>query len=110
MMSLFSKSKININIFTIENRDRTNLRNFDISVAGGFQISERSEDLLSIFEEDQEIVCFSSIDELHSKSVYYLKKDSIREKIALAGYNKITNGNNTLLDRVNKIIEIVNKL
>ena len=107
MMSAFSNTKININIFTIENRDRINPRNYDIAVAGGFQISERSAEVLEVFEEDKEIVCFESPEELESKCAYYLKHDSLREKIALAGYNKIINGKNSLIDRAREISNVI---
>ena len=107
MANLFSKTKININILTIENRDTTNLRNFEIAAAGGFQLSERSDQILDLFKEDEEIVCFSSPEELKSKCSYYLKNQSLREKIALAGYNKLINGNNSLVDRTKQIINTI---
>jgi spore maturation protein CgeB len=107
MMSTFSKSKININILTRENRDTTNLRNYEIAIAGGFQLSERSSEVLEIFNEDVEIVCFSTPEELKSKCEFYLKNDNLREKIALAGYHRIINGNNSLIDRVKQIVDII---
>ena len=108
MMQVFLKSKININIFTIENRDLINPRNFDLSVAGAFQLSERSNELLEVFEEDKDIVCFSSNEELKSKTDFYLKNDTLRDKIRFSAYKKISNGNFTLYDRVKKIIDVVN--
>lgn len=105
MMNIFSKTKININILTIENRDRINPRNYDIAIAGGFQLSERSEAVSEVFEEDKDIVCFGSPDELASKCDYYLKNEEARKKIALAGEQKILNGNNRLLDRVREIAD-----
>lgn len=104
MMKIMSASKINLNILTIENRDSNNFRNYEIPASGGFQISERSDVILELFEEDKEIVCFSSQEELKSKCDFYLKNDSIREQIALAGYKRLIGGNNSLKDRVRQII------
>jgi spore maturation protein CgeB len=104
MMLIFARTKININILTIENRDRVNPRNFDIAVAGGFQLSERTDEVLEVFKEDVDIACFSSSEELKSKAEFYLKNDNLREKIALAGYKKIVNGNFSLVDRMKHIV------
>ena len=109
MAKIFSETKININILTIENRDQTNFRNFEIPACGGFQISERSDQLLELFKEDIEIVCFSSADELLDKCKFYLRNENARQKIAIAGYKKVTEGKNTTIDRVNTIIELIKK-
>jgi spore maturation protein CgeB len=101
----FYKSKININILTLENRDTTNLRNFEIPASGAFQLSERSDEILNLFEEDKEIVCFSSKEELFDKYKFYLKNDNLREKIAIAGQNKIFTTKNSLTDRLTQIID-----
>lgn len=108
MMSLFANTKININILTKENRDTTNLRNYEIPAAGAFQLSERSDAILDMYKEDEEIVCFDNQEELISKCKYYLENDSLRNKIAIAGYNKLILGENSLIHRVKQIVEIVN--
>lgn len=107
MNRIFQYSKININILTIENRDVNNLRNFEIPAAGGFQLSERSDSILNLFKEDNEIVCFSSKEELLSKYKFYLKNENLREKIAAAGQKKVFNTKNSLIDR---LLQIINKI
>lgn len=109
MADLFSTTKININIFTIENRDRVNPRSYDIAASSGFQISERSDELLEVFVEGVDLVCFSTPEELQSKVTYYLQNDALRERIALAGYKKIVGGKNSLQDRVDEIAQIIQK-
>lgn len=108
MMKIMSVSKININILTVENRDINNFRNYEIPASGGFQMSERSEFIQDLFEEDKEIVCFSSPEELKSKCDFYLKHDSLREKIAIAGYNKLIKGGNSLQNRLKQMIDVIN--
>ena len=104
MMEVFVSSKINVNILTLENRDTTNFRNFEIPAAGGFQLSERSDEILQLFDEDKEIVCFGSADELKSKCAYYLKNETERRRIASNGYDRLIGSNNSIIDRAKQIL------
>lgn len=108
MVNIFSTTKINLNILTIENRDRVNPRNFDIAVAKGFQLSERTEEVLELFKEDVDIACFDSPEELKDKYDFYIKKDNLREKMAISSYRKIIGGNNSLVDRLRHIVDKTN--
>ena len=107
MMHVFATSKVNINILTIENRDTTNLRNFEIPAAGGFQLSERSSEILQLFDEDKEIVCFGCEDELKEKVDYYLKNEVERQKIARQGYQRLISCNHSIVDRAKQILDPV---
>lgn len=107
MMKVIISSKINLNILTKENRDTTNIRNFEIPACSGFQLSERANEILELFEEDKEIVCFETVDELISKCRYYLKNESERERIAFNGYQRLISGNHTILDRAKQILQTV---
>lgn len=109
MMKIFSTSKININLLTIENRDTSNLRNFEIPAANGFQLAERSERLLNLFEEEKNIAFFSSPDELKDKYNFYIKNDKERIRIASEGFRFIMDNSHSLNDRIKRIIKIVDK-
>lgn len=104
MCKVINASKINLNLLTKENRDTTNIRNFEIPACGGFQLSERSNEILELFEEDKEIVCFEAMEELISKCKYYLKHKSERETIRLNGYQRLIQGKHTMLDRAKQIV------
>jgi spore maturation protein CgeB len=106
MNLIFQKSKININLLTIENFDQTNFRNFEIPAMRSFQISERTEMIQSLFEEDKEIVLFSSIDELKSKTDFYLKNDTIREKIAHKGFERLLKSDYSIDNRVKQFLKL----
>jgi len=103
MMELFARTKINVNILTQENRDTTNLRNFEVPAAGAFQLSERSNEVLGLFVEGKEIACFGSAEELLSASRRYLNDDASREAVAIAGYDRLVNGNHGIVDRARQI-------
>lgn len=104
MCKVICLSKINLNILTKENRDTTNVRNFEIAACSGFQLSERSKEILQLFEEDKAIVCFETPEELVSKCEYYLRNKVERDKIRLNGYNMLLKGNHTMVDRANEIL------
>ena len=101
---MISASKININILTQENRDTTNCRNFEILACKGFQLAERSEDLLSIFEDKKDLSVFSTPNDLHDRCEYYLHNIDEREAIRNNGYKKLINGKHTMSDRANQLI------
>jgi spore maturation protein CgeB len=110
MLSIFSGSKINLNILTKENRDTTNLRNFEIPATRAFQLAERSDDLLKLFEEDKEVVCFSGDEELRSKCEFYINNDASRKKIAQAGYDRLIKSRYTLDARLEMVINSVREI
>jgi spore maturation protein CgeB len=107
MMGIFRRSGINVNILTVENRDTSNMRNFEIPAAKGFQLCERSAVVQELFEEDREIVLFESTEELVDKVRYYLRCNSAREAIALAGYERIVRGGHSLADRMREVLHVL---
>lgn len=104
LSKVVSSSKININILTIENRDTTNIRNFEIPACAGFQLCERSPVIMQLFEDDQEIAFYSTPDELKAQCIFYLSNEHQREQIRLAGYRRLTKDRHAMKDRVNSIV------
>lgn len=104
MRKMIQNSKININILTTENRDAINMRTFEIPACAGFQLSERSDDILELFDEGKEIACFASPEELRDKCRYYLANDAERRRISQNGHARLLAGNNTMLDRAKEIL------
>ena len=70
----------NEDVFTIK------LRDFDAPMSGALYITHRNPDLLDLFEENREIVCYASIDECVQKIRYYLDHPNEMQKIAEAGF------------------------
>lgn len=90
MNNLIARSNISLNMFTADNRDRTNFRNFEIPSQFSFQICERSDDICEIFGEDLGIVCFSTIDELKDKVGFYFLNEYSRSRITSKSYNIVS--------------------
>lgn len=82
--------------------DKITSRTFHIPACGGFMIHERSEELADYFEEDKEIVCYSSNEELSLKCKYYLENENERLKIAQKGYER-SQRDHTLIKRAEVI-------
>lgn len=101
-------SKIILNIIRKQNIPSHNMRTFEAPACKAFVLSTRTEELKDFFEEDKEIVCFSSPEELKEKIDFYLKNDNLRKQIAEAGYNKVKN--HTYLEREKKILEVYEEL
>ncbi len=66
--------------------DETTTRTYEIPACGGFMLHERNDEVLELFEEGKEIVCFSSIEELVETIIYYLAHAQERQAIATGGH------------------------
>ncbi|PLX85732.1 MAG: hypothetical protein C0617_03370 [Desulfuromonas sp.] len=95
LVKIFSRSKINLGLSACGDPQSTGsrilqvrLRDFEVPMSGGFYVVEYMEELEQFFEVGKEIVCYSCLDDLTEKIKYYLRNDSEREKIRLAGYER----------------------
>ena len=98
-------SKINLNFLRDQNKGSHNMRTFEVVGCGGFLLTERSEEQLEFFEEDKEIACFSTPEELREKIEFYLPRDGLRRKMAEAAHRKVAQGH-TYRDRAKRILEV----
>jgi len=100
-------SKICLNILTPENRDQSNLRNFEIPACKGFQLAQHSEQILRIFRENESIACYQGPEEMREKVIYFLQHSEQRKAIQEKGYELVTNGGHSFVDRCRSILEQV---
>lgn len=116
----YSNAKINLNIHRSFD-DKTlglnsqnikavspNNRIFDISAAGGFQITDYREDLDRFYKIGEEIVVYNNINDLIDKIDYYLGHDEERKRIAENAYQR-TIKEHLFTNRLSKILEIISK-
>lgn len=95
-----SHSKISLGLLREEAEDLHTQRTFEIPACGSMQIAPRNDEILSFFDEDKEIVCYGTLEELKDKIDYYLKHETERAKIARNGYEKVMHSQHTYTDRV----------
>jgi len=88
MPRIFGRSKINLNFMMRSIRSGMSLRVLDIMAVGGFLFTTYRSELLEYFDEDKDLVIVREKDEMADKIDFYLKHDSIREKIAISGQEK----------------------
>jgi len=74
------------------NRDLQTTRSVEIPACGAFMLAERTDEHLSLFEENEEAAYFSSNDELFGQVRYFLKHEEERKRIAQSGRQRCLKG------------------
>ncbi len=95
MIRMYSRSKINLGFSSCGETHKTGerilqvrLRDFEVTMSGGFYIVEYMEELEEFFDLGREIVCYTGPEDLAEKIKYYLGHDTEREAIRRAGYER----------------------
>ena len=83
------------------------LRVFEIPAAGGFVLTNFSPQLANLFKPDEEIVAYSSIDELREKTIFYRAHPRERKRIAENGRARVLH-DHTFGHRLETILRIAN--
>ena len=109
MIQVYNSSKINLNFTGCYNNAKIKqikARIFEITMCGGFLLTEYAEGLEKYFEIGKEIDCFRTKEEAVEKILYYLRNDDIRNKIAAAGWKRAQNDHSW----EKRLYEIFNKI
>lgn len=88
------------------NKDTYTRRCFEIPATKTFMLSQYTDDIATMFEEDKEIVFFRNADELVDKIKYYLQHPDERENIAEAGYARLMKDGHEVCDRIIQIMNL----
>jgi spore maturation protein CgeB len=90
LLDIYNASKIVLNISGWDPARFTglNLRVFDVPATGAFLLTDYSPELEEFYKVGEEIVCFSEVEELREKSLYFLQHEGQREAIARRGYER----------------------
>ena len=86
---IYSKSKINLNITSKSIESGVPLRVFDVLSAGGFLITNYQPEIAELFVDGEELVMYTSYEDLLDKAEYYLEHDKERVEISHNGYKAI---------------------
>ena len=108
MPKIFRQSKINLNISLRNIRTGIPLRVWDVLGSGGFLLTNKQIELKDYFKLDEEIVCFETIDEAVTKSLYYLEHEKLRKEIARAGFEKVKKYH-SYRARIETILDIISR-
>ena len=106
MPCVFRYSKLNLNPTLKSIQSGIPLRALDIMGAKGVLLSNFQPELVEYFEDGQDLILYSSMEEAVEKAAYYLEHDDIREQIAQNGYEKIKEYF-TYPDRIQKMLATI---
>lgn len=97
--------KISLCFLRKMNFDQQTTRSVEIPACGGFLMAERTNEHLSLFEENKEAVYFSSNKELLEKCKFYLKNDPERKQIIENGHKRCIQSGYSNIDTIYKILK-----
>lgn len=102
-------SKVALCFFSKLNRDTSTIRSFEVPACGSLLMSERTEEMKQLFEEDKEAVYFSDKEELVHKVLLLLQYPERRNAIAMAGYARSLRDGNDVVNRMRTWSDIVSR-
>jgi spore maturation protein CgeB len=91
------------------NRDTYTRRCFEIPACGKLLLSERTDDLMKMFKEDEEAVFFSSPEELVEKALWLSQHPENVERIARAGMERVHLDGHSIKDRMKEFVNVLEK-
>ena len=103
---VYNSSRINLNIHHEQSVEGVNPRTFEIPASGGFQLVDRKPSLNRALSEGQEVACYEGMDDVKEKIRYYLSHAAEREKIAVAGMERV-HACHTFRNRCRTVLDLV---
>lgn len=111
---IMSESLVNLNILTTENRDLTNLKLFEITASNGLLLSEYNDFSQTILHRNKHCFYYNmqQPDSLNNALTDIFDKIPLQDvlNIRAYGYMHIYNNNNSITDRVQEILTVINTL
>jgi len=105
--SVYASSSINFNATSFQMPKTVNQRVFDVPLCGGFLLTDRQEDLLELFADD-EVALYECSEDVADKARYYLANPAIRTSIAARARKRVLN-EHTYKHRMGAMLEQVFK-
>ena len=106
---VYNASEVNFNTTSLQMPEAVNQRVFDVPACGGFLLTDYQEALEELFDIKNEMVVYSSIEEIPDIMRFYLANPELRKKKALAAMKRVLK-EHTYLNRIKFIIDTMRKL
>lgn len=100
----YNKCEINFNTTSLQMIHGVNQRVFDVPASGGFLLTDDQEALYELFDVDNEMATYKSIEEIPELVRFYLKHPDIRNSIARKARDKVIK-EHTYRHRIENIID-----
>lgn len=101
---IYRRSLVSLNFADSRGINQLKARVFEVTGAGGFLLTEQSNEIGSAFKAGHEIETFQSLAESAQKIRYYINNPNARDQIANGG-NLRSRENYTYVDRLTRILE-----
>jgi spore maturation protein CgeB len=88
LAEVYRAHPVQLNITSLQMPTAVNQRVFDVPAAGGFVLTDRRQDLESLFAED-EMATWSSFDEAVDKARFYVRHPERRQKLAARARHRV---------------------
>mgnify|MGYP001293732790 CR=1 FL=1 len=102
-------SKIALCFLSKLNNDEYTRRNFEIPAMKKTVLSEYSNELARMFEEDKEIVFFKNNDDMLKKIKFLIQNEKANKKIAIAGFDNVYKNGHDIKSRMKELINIIDR-
>jgi spore maturation protein CgeB len=86
---LYNRSGINFNATSLQMRNGLNQRVFDVPACGSFLLTDFRQQIEELFRVGKEVICYRDEEEALDLARFFLKKESAKEKIAMAGRKRV---------------------
>lgn len=105
-----SGAKIGLGFLRTVCPDQHTTRTFEIPACGSMLLADRTDEHREFFAEGEEADFFSSEDEFVDKATFYSKNESVRDRIANAGYRRCVVGRYAYVHRLGAVLDCIGKL
>ena len=103
------RGAIALNVMRVQNSQSHNMRSYESPACAAFTMSQRTPEIIELFREGEEIICFGSRDELQEQVSQWLARPvAEREAIAQAGFRRVEH--DTYTRRAETIVTAVARL
>jgi spore maturation protein CgeB len=93
-----------------QSEDTYTRRCFEIPACGTMMLSQRTADLVTLYEEDSEAVFFGCAEELVDKAGFYLQNEDARQRVAEAGWRRCTISGYDIYSRMKEWLNVAREL
>jgi len=100
-------TKINLGINSVQNKNQSSGRSFEIPAVGGFLLAERTLEHQAMYVEGKEAEFFASAEELVEKANYYLEHEAERQQIAERGHERCISGGYSFKEIMANMVQTV---
>jgi spore maturation protein CgeB len=100
-----ARGAISLNVMRPQNALSHNMRSYESPACGAFTLSQRTPELVELFDEGTEIVCFGDEAELRAAVARWLLDEAGRAAVAACGFERVRD--DTYARRASTILECV---